>query len=72
MVQGPYLATLLMHHALEEVAGTRVRTFRFRADRPVFDGEPFDLNVADAADGLMLWVSGADGQVAMRAELALA
>ena len=72
VVQGPYLATLLMHHALEEVAGGRVRGFRFRAERPVFDGEPFDLNLAEAADGLMLWVSGADGQVAMRADLALA
>jgi 3-methylfumaryl-CoA hydratase len=72
VVQGPYLATLLMHHALEEVAGAQVRGFRFRAERPMFDGQPFDLNVADAANGLALWISDADGQVAMRAELALA
>ncbi|MCC7265959.1 MAG: MaoC family dehydratase N-terminal domain-containing protein [Caulobacteraceae bacterium] len=72
VVQGPYLATLLMHHALEEIAGTQVRDFRFRAERPVFDGQPFDLNLADAPGGLSLWVSDAEGQAAMRAQIAFA
>jgi len=71
VVQGPYLATLLMHHALAEAPAARVKGFRFRAERPVFDGQPFDLNLADAPGGLKLWVSDPDGQVAMRAELSV-
>jgi len=64
VVHGPLLATLLLE-LVDEVAGPPV-SFAFRATAPVFADEPFDVCARDG--GRTLWVRGADGRLAMRAE----
>lgn len=61
VVHGPFLATLLMDRFLRRNPGARVREFTFRAMRPVFDGEPFhieidgrDAKIIDQAGGIAM------------------
>jgi 3-methylfumaryl-CoA hydratase len=69
VVHGPYLATLLVDHFARAFPERRITAFRFRAERPVFDGAPFDLCLANTADGATLWVRDQAGDVAVTAEL---
>jgi 3-methylfumaryl-CoA hydratase len=72
VVQGPFIATLLLDHLLRERPGTRVMEFRFRARSPLYDTAPFDL-CFDARNGTVdLWARGADGHEAMTAEAVVA
>jgi 3-methylfumaryl-CoA hydratase len=71
VVHGPLIATLLMDHYLRRHPETRVKGFSFRAQSPLFDIAPFDLNGRETAGGAELWASGADGRVAMKAEVAV-
>jgi 3-methylfumaryl-CoA hydratase len=67
VVHGPLQATLLMRYA-EEIAGTPVKQFWFRATAPVFDGGEISLNARPDSEGLALWTADQEGRPAMRAE----
>ncbi|MEM6487375.1 MAG: hypothetical protein AAF677_03750 [Pseudomonadota bacterium] len=73
VVHGPLLATLLLHLAAEHRPDRHrdgfVGAFSFRAEAPVFAGERFETCLREQDDGLMLWVRGSDGRLAMRATL---
>ncbi len=64
IVHGPLMATLLLDlHRRHSDAS--VRSFKFRAMRPVFDIAPFRV----CGDGTgSLWIRDPDGFVAMEAE----
>ncbi len=68
VVHGPLLATLLLDLHRRN-AGGEVRAFHFRALRPVFDVAPFTVCGKPGESGARLWVRGADGFVAMEAEV---
>jgi 3-methylfumaryl-CoA hydratase len=72
VVHGPYIATLLMDHFLRARPGALVRSFAFRARRPLFDNRPFDLCLADGEDGARLWAADEHGRIAMSADLTCA
>jgi 3-methylfumaryl-CoA hydratase len=69
VVHGPLTATLLMDLYLRQRPGAQVRTFRFRARRPLFDIHPFRICGVHRAGGADLWALDHDGYVAMTAEL---
>lgn len=70
VVHGPLLATLLVDHVRREFPNAALRSFAFRARRPVYDLAPFTVNLratATGADvtGADVWASDADGFLAM-------
>jgi 3-methylfumaryl-CoA hydratase len=65
VVHGPLVATLLLTHYLKERPGIPVTNFRFRAQSPLFDTQPFDLCLT----GTVLEARTDDGFTAMRAEV---
>jgi 3-methylfumaryl-CoA hydratase len=67
VVHGPLIATLLLDHYLRRHPGAAIAGFSFRAQSPLYDTAPFDLNGRETADGAQLWAMAADGQVAMKA-----
>jgi 3-methylfumaryl-CoA hydratase len=67
VVHGPLLATLLMDHFLRETNGATVRAFQFRARRPLFDTDTFDLCLAWTAAGAELWIADAAGALMLTA-----
>ena len=72
VVQGPYIALLLMDHLLRHDPAARLHAFRFRAKSPLFDTAPFDVCLARKETGYDLWAVDADGREAMSAEAILA
>lgn len=68
VVQGPYIATLLMDHLLRHAPAAHLRSFRFRAKSPLFDSAPFDMCLAKSESGYDLWAVDAEGREAMSAE----
>lgn len=66
VVQGPFIATLLMDHARRRAPGANVRTFSFRAQRPLFDGEAAELCADDAGE---VWCRNAAGAAIMSARV---
>ena len=70
IVHGPLIATLLVDLLRRNVPGAVMRTFRFRALRPLFDTAPFTtLGTPDAASGsARLWTRDAEGAMTMDAE----
>jgi 3-methylfumaryl-CoA hydratase len=70
IVHGPLMATLLAGSAGRQFAGRQAASFTFRALKPVFDLQPFDVCGArqgpDAAD---LWIHDAAGHKAMTAQI---
>jgi 3-methylfumaryl-CoA hydratase len=69
VVHGPLTATLLMDLYLCQRPAAAVRTFRFRARRPLFDIHPFTLCGAHKTGGADLWALDHEGALAMTAEL---
>ncbi|MEP4485444.1 MAG: MaoC family dehydratase N-terminal domain-containing protein [Halioglobus sp.] len=65
VVQGPLTATLLLDLVHRELPGARMRTFRFRGLRPLFD--TFTLAGAFSHEGFDLWAADTDGEIAMKA-----
>lgn len=69
VVQGPFIAMLLLDHLLREKPGLAIREFRFRARSPLFDSAPFDLCFAARDGSYDLWARDAQGREAMTAEV---
>jgi 3-methylfumaryl-CoA hydratase len=67
VVQGPFTAMLLMDHLLTSLPDVRVRSFKFRAQNPLFDTAPFTLCFNTSEGGADLWAQGPTGK-AMVAE----
>ena len=66
LVHGPLLATLLVDLFRRHKPNAAVKTFEYRAQRPVFDLAPFTVNLEDTADGgADVWAADSDGYVAM-------
>lgn len=59
VVHGPLLATLLVDLVRRQKPGAALRSFSFKAVRPVFDLQPFTLNGRPSGDGqtIELWAS---------------
>lgn len=74
VVHGPLIATLLLDLVRRHAPGRTVRTFAFRAVRPTFDGQPFQVHGVPAEDGLSahLWAQDHDGWLTMQASVAWA
>jgi 3-methylfumaryl-CoA hydratase len=65
VVHGPLLATLLVDLFRRHRPNDAIRTFEFRAQRPVYDLSPFTVNLTDTAEGADVWANDGDGYVAM-------
>jgi 3-methylfumaryl-CoA hydratase len=65
VVHGPLLATLLVDLFRHHRPTAEIKTFEFRAQRPVFDLSPFAINLADTPTGADVWADDGDGYVAM-------
>jgi 3-methylfumaryl-CoA hydratase len=74
VVQGPLIATLLLDHLRRVQPSAQVRTFEFRAVRPLFEGTPCRLCAQPAPDGLALdlWAQDEQGALCMDARATLA
>ncbi len=70
VVHGPLLATLLLDQLRREYPAARVRSFSFKAVRPVFDLHPFSV-CGRRAEGAQLWVRDHEGALAMQAQAEL-
>jgi 3-methylfumaryl-CoA hydratase len=67
VVHGPYIATMLMDHFCRETPNARLKKFTFRAQRPLFDGAPFELCLKRTPTGADLWTLDKDKQITMSA-----
>jgi len=72
VVHGPYIATLLLDHYLRRHPAAAIAGFSFRAQRPVFDTDPFTLGLTEDASGADLVAIDAAGGIAMTARVELA
>ena len=72
VVQGPYIATLLMDHLLRERPAARVSEFQFRGVKPLYDTAPFDVCLAEEQGAVRLWTRDADGDETMVATAVVA
>jgi 3-methylfumaryl-CoA hydratase len=75
VVHGPLLATLLLDSVRSELPDTTVRSFSFRAVKPVVDTAPFYVcGKRDESDRskVALWIAGSDGSLRMEASAILA
>jgi 3-methylfumaryl-CoA hydratase len=74
VVHGPLIATLLVDVLRRNLPDVVVKTFSFRAVRPLFDTAPFRTNGRVEADGktVKLWASDPQGWLAMDATATLA
>ena len=72
IVHGPLIATLLLEEVARRMPDARVRSFSFRAVKPLFDTEPFDIcGRQDDAENVRLWTRTGDGHLAMEAKVAI-
>jgi 3-methylfumaryl-CoA hydratase len=70
VVHGPLLATLLLDQLRREFPSAKVRTFSFKAVRPVFNLHPF--SVCGRREGAAnLWIRDHEGALAMQAQAEL-
>jgi len=69
VVQGPFVAMLLLDHLLRLKPEAPIRQFTFRARSPLFDIAPFDLCLARNEKGYDLWARDSIGREAMTAEV---
>jgi 3-methylfumaryl-CoA hydratase len=73
IVHGPLIATLLLDLLRREQPNAQVKSFRFKAIRPTFDLNPFNVQGAPSADGksVHLWASDHEGWLTMDATATL-
>ena len=69
VVHGPLTATFLVDHFLRAHPGAPIKSFSFRAQRPLFDTAPFELCLAKTPGGADLWARNPAGEVAVTAAL---
>ena len=69
VVHGPYIATLLMDLFLSHDPAAQVTGFSFRAQRPIFAGEPFTLGLVPEDKGGELMAIDKIGGLAMQARV---
>ena len=74
IVHGPLIATLLLDLLRWQLPAAHVTRYQFRAVRPLFDINPFDVCGEPAADGkgVRLWAKDHQGALAMEATAELA
>ena len=72
VVHGPLQACLLGGLLSQQLPGTRVRSFTFRAQRPIFDTEDFSLCGYRDGRQVELWTETHDGFIGMIASVELA
>ncbi|HWP12620.1 MAG TPA: MaoC family dehydratase N-terminal domain-containing protein, partial [Ramlibacter sp.] len=74
VVHGPLIATLLADMVRRHAPGACMRSFDFKAVRPLFDLHPFRVNAQPSADGktIRLWAQDHEGWLAMEANAQLA
>jgi 3-methylfumaryl-CoA hydratase len=65
LVHGPLLATLLVDLFRRRRPNDTIKTFEFRAQRPVYDLAPFTVNLEDTPQGADVWANDGDGYIAM-------
>ncbi|WP_272800693.1 acyl-CoA dehydrogenase [Sphingobium sp. AntQ-1] len=61
VVQGPFIATLLLDHLLRHRPELTITAYRFRAQGPIFDGETITLGLTEATDAVILRAIGPAG-----------
>lgn len=71
VVHGPLQATLLAHHALDQVPGMRIARFAFRGRRPAFGGRALHLLARADGAGFRLETRDAEGATCQQAEAAM-
>jgi 3-methylfumaryl-CoA hydratase len=62
VVQGPFIAMLLLDHLLRLHPALPIREFRFRAKNPLYDTAPFEACLASRQGGFDLWARDLDGR----------
>ena len=67
VIHGPFNATVLAGLA-QDVAGKRLKRFRYRGLQPSLLGNELSANAAQSDTGLVLWIGLPGGAVSMRAE----
>jgi 3-methylfumaryl-CoA hydratase len=68
VVHGPLIATLLVDLLRRNVPGVTLRTFRFRAMKPLFGNAPFaTCGAPEGGDGARLWTRDHAGAMTMEA-----
>lgn len=73
LVHGPLIATLLLDLLRCETGDATVRSFSFKAQRPLFDTAAFSIHGrAESATHFSLWALDADGQRAVQASATIA
>jgi len=73
VVHGPLIATLLLDLLRRELPAAEVKTFSFRAMKPLFDVAPFDVCGRREDDRTVaLWARTPEGHMAMSASATLA
>ena len=72
IVHGPLIATLLLDLLRRQLPEARVKTFSFRAVKPLFDIAPFSVcGRQEDAETVKLWARTAEGHLAMDATATL-
>lgn len=72
IVHGPLIATLLLDLLRRQLPHAEVKTFNFRAMKPLFDISPFRVCGAQVdAETVKLWARTPDGHLAMEASATL-
>lgn len=72
IVHGPLIATLLLDLLRRQLPDSQVKTFQFRAVKPLFDIAPFVVcGLQEDAETVKLWASTEDGHLAMDATATL-
>jgi len=69
VVQGPLTVTLLMDLLWRSLPGAHVKHVKFRATRPLFDGELLRLEGKRKDKEVLLWAVDSAGALAMTAEV---
>jgi 3-methylfumaryl-CoA hydratase len=67
VVHGPLIATLLLDLLHRHVPGADLATFRFKAARPAFDGQPLRINGTRDGQAVRLWAQDHHGRLTMDA-----
>ncbi|MFT3717554.1 MaoC family dehydratase N-terminal domain-containing protein [Pseudorhodoferax sp.] len=71
VVHGPLIATLLLDLLRRQLPEARVKTFQFRAVKPLLDTAPFAVCGRQDGDTVKLWARTEDGLLAMDATVTL-